>query len=138
MQFSSGLLSPFSAKVRIALAEKGLACDLREIRWSRMTLWGPTVAAGATRTLTTTGASSASARSPSRWRASSDRRGSTSPTWCSTASSTPPRYAASSLIAPADTLLSPDAIAEIYWQLHAQDRRAWTLELDLRPAVEKF
>jgi NAD(P)-dependent dehydrogenase (short-subunit alcohol dehydrogenase family) len=39
---------------------------------------------------------------------------------------------------PADTLLSPDAIAEVYWQLHAQDPRAWTLELDLRPAVEKF
>jgi NAD(P)-dependent dehydrogenase (short-subunit alcohol dehydrogenase family) len=39
---------------------------------------------------------------------------------------------------PADTLLSPDAIAEVYWQLHAQDRRAWTLELDLRPAVETF
>lgn len=39
---------------------------------------------------------------------------------------------------PADTLLSPDAIADVYWQLHAQDRRAWTHELDLRPAVEKF
>ena len=31
------------------------------------------------------------------------------------------------------TLLSPDAIAETYWQLHAQDRFAWTLELGLRP-----
>jgi len=39
---------------------------------------------------------------------------------------------------PAHTLLSPDAIAEVYWQLHAQDPRAWTLQLDLRPAVEKF
>jgi hypothetical protein len=37
-----------------------------------------------------------------------------------------------------ETLLSPDAIAEQYWNLHAQDRTAWTLELDLRPAVEKF
>ena len=36
------------------------------------------------------------------------------------------------------TLLSPDAIAETYWQLHSQDRTAWTLELDLRPAVETF
>jgi NAD(P)-dependent dehydrogenase (short-subunit alcohol dehydrogenase family) len=36
------------------------------------------------------------------------------------------------------TTLSPDAIAETYWQLHAQDPTAWTLELDLRPAVESF
>ncbi len=36
------------------------------------------------------------------------------------------------------TMLSPDAIAETYWQLHRQDRTAWTLELDLRPAVESF
>ncbi|MGI8911670.1 MAG: SDR family NAD(P)-dependent oxidoreductase [Rubrobacteraceae bacterium] len=36
------------------------------------------------------------------------------------------------------TMLSPDAIAETYWQLHAQDRTAWTLELDLRPSVESF
>jgi NAD(P)-dependent dehydrogenase (short-subunit alcohol dehydrogenase family) len=38
----------------------------------------------------------------------------------------------------AHTMLSPDAIAETYWQLHSQDRTAWTLELDLRPAVESF
>ena len=38
----------------------------------------------------------------------------------------------------AHTMLSPDAIAENYWQLHAQDPTAWTLELDLRPAVEEF
>lgn len=37
-----------------------------------------------------------------------------------------------------DTLLSPDAIAETYWQLHIQEATAWALELDLRPAVEKF
>ena len=36
------------------------------------------------------------------------------------------------------TFLSPDAIAETYWQLHSQDPTAWTLELDLRPAVESF
>ncbi len=36
------------------------------------------------------------------------------------------------------TMLSPDAIAEAYWQLHVQDPTAWTLELDLRPAVESF
>jgi NAD(P)-dependent dehydrogenase (short-subunit alcohol dehydrogenase family) len=36
------------------------------------------------------------------------------------------------------TMLSPDAIAESYWQLHAQHPTAWTLELDLRPAVEEF
>lgn len=37
-----------------------------------------------------------------------------------------------------DTMLSPDAIAETYWQLHAQDPTAWTLEMDLRPSVESF
>jgi NAD(P)-dependent dehydrogenase (short-subunit alcohol dehydrogenase family) len=36
------------------------------------------------------------------------------------------------------TTLSPDAIAKTYWQLHTQDPTAWTLELDLRPAVETF
>ena len=36
------------------------------------------------------------------------------------------------------TLLSPEAIAETYWLLHSQDPTAWTLELDLRPAVESF
>jgi len=36
------------------------------------------------------------------------------------------------------TTLSPDAIAEAYWQLHSQDSTAWTLELDLRPSVESF
>jgi NAD(P)-dependent dehydrogenase (short-subunit alcohol dehydrogenase family) len=38
----------------------------------------------------------------------------------------------------ADGLLSPDAIAETYWQLHRQDRSAWTHELDLRPFRESF
>ncbi len=36
------------------------------------------------------------------------------------------------------TMLSPDAIADNYWWLHAQDPTTWTLEMDLRPAVEQF
>ncbi len=36
------------------------------------------------------------------------------------------------------TMLSPESIAETYWQLHSQDHTAWTLELDLRPSVESF
>jgi len=39
---------------------------------------------------------------------------------------------------PADGLLAPDAIAEAYWQLHAQPRNAWTFELDLRPFDERW
>jgi NAD(P)-dependent dehydrogenase (short-subunit alcohol dehydrogenase family) len=39
---------------------------------------------------------------------------------------------------PAAAFLQPDALAEQYWQLHCQDATAWTLELDVRPAVEKF
>lgn len=38
----------------------------------------------------------------------------------------------------ADGLLSPDAIADGYWQLHVQHRSAWTQELDLRPYNEAF
>jgi NAD(P)-dependent dehydrogenase (short-subunit alcohol dehydrogenase family) len=37
-----------------------------------------------------------------------------------------------------DARLEPSAIAESYWQLHVQPRSAWTLELDLRPWVERF
>jgi NAD(P)-dependent dehydrogenase (short-subunit alcohol dehydrogenase family) len=37
-----------------------------------------------------------------------------------------------------DGMLDPDAIAEAYLQLHAQDRTTWTLELDLRPWKESF
>jgi len=37
-----------------------------------------------------------------------------------------------------DDVLQPDAIAENYWQLHAQPRCAWTFELDLRPWSEKW
>ena len=38
----------------------------------------------------------------------------------------------------ADGLLNPDAIAEAYWDMHRQQRSAWTLELDLRPWNESF
>tara|TARA_R110002167_G_scaffold23721_8_gene84117 strand:+ start:485 stop:1213 length:729 start_codon:yes stop_codon:yes gene_type:complete len=37
-----------------------------------------------------------------------------------------------------DGLLDIDAIAEAYWQLHRQQRSAWTFELDLRPYKEAF
>jgi NAD(P)-dependent dehydrogenase (short-subunit alcohol dehydrogenase family) len=40
--------------------------------------------------------------------------------------------------APKGSFLSPDAIAETYWQLSCQDRSAWTHELDLRPFSEKW
>ena len=36
------------------------------------------------------------------------------------------------------TMLSPEAIAETYWQLHTQGPTAWTLELDVRPSPESF
>jgi NAD(P)-dependent dehydrogenase (short-subunit alcohol dehydrogenase family) len=39
---------------------------------------------------------------------------------------------------PLESLLNPDAIADVYWDLHRQDRTVWTQELDLRPATEKF
>jgi len=41
MKLWSGTLSPFSAKVRIVLAEKGLQAEMAEIPWSRASLWGP-------------------------------------------------------------------------------------------------
>jgi len=37
-----------------------------------------------------------------------------------------------------DGLLQPDAIAAAFWDLHQQQRSAWTLELDLRPWSESF
>lgn len=37
-----------------------------------------------------------------------------------------------------DKWLDPDAIAESYWHLHAQHRSSWTVEIDVRPWVEKF
>jgi len=39
---------------------------------------------------------------------------------------------------PDDFFLSPDAIAETFWQLAHQDRSAWTFELDVRPFGEKW
>jgi hypothetical protein len=35
-------------------------------------------------------------------------------------------------------MLASDAIAELFWQIHAQPRSAWTFEADLRPWAEKF
>lgn len=38
----------------------------------------------------------------------------------------------------AESLLAPDAIAELYLQLHRQPRNAWSHEIDVRPWLEKF
>lgn len=38
----------------------------------------------------------------------------------------------------ADAMLDTGAIAELYYQIHAQPRSAWTFEADLRPCGEKF
>ena len=46
----------------------------------------------------------------------------------------PERYA----LKASDGILNPDAIAEAYWQLHCQQRSAWTHELDLRPWSETW
>ncbi len=37
-----------------------------------------------------------------------------------------------------EAALGPTAIAEAYYQLYRQKRSAWTHEIDLRPAGEKF
>jgi NAD(P)-dependent dehydrogenase (short-subunit alcohol dehydrogenase family) len=37
-----------------------------------------------------------------------------------------------------DGMLNPDAIAQAYWDMHHQQRSAWTLELDVRPWSENF
>lgn len=37
-----------------------------------------------------------------------------------------------------DAVLDPEAIADTYYQLHRQSRSAWSLEVDLRPWVERF
>lgn len=39
---------------------------------------------------------------------------------------------------PDDRQLAPEAIADVYYQLHRQHRSAWSFETDLRPWVEKF
>jgi len=46
----------------------------------------------------------------------------------------PERYA----LKASEGILNPDAIAEAYWQLHGQQRSAWTHELDLRPWSETW
>jgi NAD(P)-dependent dehydrogenase (short-subunit alcohol dehydrogenase family) len=37
-----------------------------------------------------------------------------------------------------DGMLNPEHIAQAYWWLHSQPRDAWTFELDLRPATERW
>ena len=37
-----------------------------------------------------------------------------------------------------EPLLTPEAIAEAYWNLVQQDRSGWSLEIDLRPNKEAF
>lgn len=37
-----------------------------------------------------------------------------------------------------DGALSPDAIADMYWNLHQQPRNAWTFEADVRPFRERW
>ena len=46
----------------------------------------------------------------------------------------PDRYA----LKDQDGILRPDDIAESYWQLHQQNRSAWTFEMDLRPWMEPW
>jgi len=38
----------------------------------------------------------------------------------------------------AEGMLQPDAIAEVYWQIHRQHPSTWSFELDLRPFKEAF
>jgi glutathione S-transferase len=40
MYVFSGVLSVFSAKVRIAIREKAIAVEIREVPWTRATAWG--------------------------------------------------------------------------------------------------
>lgn len=37
-----------------------------------------------------------------------------------------------------DAKISADGIAESYWNLHTQDKRTMTYEIDIRPALEKW
>lgn len=39
---------------------------------------------------------------------------------------------------PADGIMQPDELAEIYWHMHSQPRCAWTFEADVRPYVEPW
>jgi NAD(P)-dependent dehydrogenase (short-subunit alcohol dehydrogenase family) len=46
----------------------------------------------------------------------------------------PQRYA----LKEQDGILSPDSIADAYWQIHQQPRNAWTHETELRPWMEAW
>ena len=35
-------------------------------------------------------------------------------------------------------IVSPESIAEVYWQLHNQPRDAWTHETEIRPWMETW
>jgi hypothetical protein len=48
------------------------------------------------------------------------------------------RYEALGKTAPPDGLLSAAAIAETYYQIHAQQRSAWTMETEVRQYCETF
>ncbi len=39
---------------------------------------------------------------------------------------------------PADGIMQPDDLAEIYWQIHRQPRTAWTFETDVRTYLEPW
>ena len=39
---------------------------------------------------------------------------------------------------PANTLMNPESVGEVYWMLHQQRPDAWTHEMDIRPFSEKF
>ncbi len=39
---------------------------------------------------------------------------------------------------PEDGIMQPDALAEIYWQLHVQPRNVWSFETDVRSYVEPW
>jgi len=39
---------------------------------------------------------------------------------------------------PLEAFIHPDAVAETYWNLHKQDKSAFTQEIDIRPFCEKF
>ncbi len=39
---------------------------------------------------------------------------------------------------PPDGIMQPEALAQIYWQLHSQPRSAWTFETDVRTYMESW
>lgn len=39
---------------------------------------------------------------------------------------------------PADAILQPDQLADIYWMLHTQPRSAWSFEIDVRSYLESW